>query len=427
MIFLSSLVDYWVGMALERATSPSHRKMLLYASLATNLGILFLFKYFNFFVENFTTAFTYLGTPIQHTWSLNLVLPVGISFYTFQTLSYTIDVYKRKVGACHDPLTFFAFVSFFPQLVAGPIERAGSLLQQFGTQKTFDAALGSHGLRLILWGLFKKVVIADGCALYVTQIFASYELYQPHTLFLGSVLFVFQLYGDFSGYSDIAVGTAALFGFRLIRNFQFPFFSRDIPEFWSRWHISLTRWFRDYVFIPLSLRRKGTTALFANTLIVFGLTGFWHGPSWNFILFGLLHGLMFFPILAKLQSRSTGTIGEKTTLPSIVELSKLVFTFGFLCFTGVFFRSASLSDALGYLEGMLSWKILAIPTASQAKLLTLIALMMGVEWVQRFKHHGLDLSDRRLSKPLRWAVYASVLLLLIFFGKEPQDFIYFQF
>ncbi|WP_209330849.1 MBOAT family O-acyltransferase [Lunatimonas salinarum] len=427
LIFVSSLVDFWIGTALDRETKLSRRKLLLYTSLITNLGILLIFKYFNFFVENFTTAFTYIGVPIQNSWSLNLVLPVGISFYTFQTLGYTIDVYKKKVSACRDPLTFFAYVSFFPQLVAGPIERATSLLPQFATQKTFDSAQGSDGLRLILWGLFKKVVIADGCAEYVNQVFAAYEIYQPHTLFLAAVLFAIQIYGDFSGYSDVAIGIARLFGFSLMRNFAFPYFSRDIAEFWKRWHISLTTWLRDYLYIPLGGGFTSNWLKVKNVLIVFMVSGIWHGANWTFVVFGLLHGMMYLPILFKLQHRSHGTIGERIDRILVTDLVKMVFNFAFVCFTFIFFRSESLTDALAYLHGMLSWKILAIPTASQAKLLTLIALMMGVEWLQRFKRHGLDLSGMRIPKPLRWTIYASLLLLLILFGREPQDFLYFQF
>lgn len=278
LILISSLTDYVIGLGFSRIRDRRQRKGLLLVSVVTNLGLLFIFKYYNFFVENFVAVFTFLGSaPSIET--MQVVLPVGISFYTFQTLSYTIDVYQEKLEPTSDVIAFLAFVSFFPQLVAGPIERATNLLPQFLTSRTFSYSGATDGMRQILWGLFKKVVIADNCAGYVDAIFRNSDAYSGSTLLLGAILFAFQIYGDFSGYSDIAMGTGRLFGFRLMQNFAFPYFSRDIAEFWGRWHISLSTWFRDYVYIPLGGSRGTTATKIRNIFVVFLLSGFWHGAN----------------------------------------------------------------------------------------------------------------------------------------------------
>lgn len=273
LILFSTLVDYSVGLKLKDEEKQNKRKILLWISLLVNLGFLGFFKYYNFFLENFTTAFSFFGTEINAN-SLNIILPVGISFYTFQTLSYTIDVYKRKLEPTKNYIAFSAFVSFFPQLVAGPIERATSLLPQFYKKRSFNYSKAVDGMRQILWGLFKKVVIADNCAEYANLIFNNSDNYSGSTLIVGAIFFTFQIYGDFSGYSDIAIGTSRLFGFDLKRNFAFPYFSRDIAEFWRRWHISLSTWFRDYLYIPLGGSRGGTWMKVRNTFIIFIVSGF---------------------------------------------------------------------------------------------------------------------------------------------------------
>ena len=279
LIAFSSTLDYFVGVGLGKTESTKKRKLLLLTSIAVNIGFLGFFKYFNFFAESFCEAFTFFGTSISDPILLNVILPVGISFYTFQTLSYSIDVYKKKLQPTNDIISFFAFVSFFPQLVAGPIERATNLLPQFHKQRAFSYDQASDGMRQILWGLFKKVVIADNCAIYVNDIFSNFSNHSGSTLLLGAILFAFQIYGDFSGYSDIAIGTARLFGFNLMRNFAFPYFSRDIAEFWRRWHISLSTWFRDYVYIPLGGSRGGKWLNIRNVFIIFVVSGFWHGAN----------------------------------------------------------------------------------------------------------------------------------------------------
>ena len=294
LILISTLADYFIGKALSKTNAQNHRKQLLYSSILLNLGLLCFFKYYNFFIDSFTTAFSFFGQTISVN-SLNIILPVGISFYTFQTLSYTIDVYRKKIEPSNNLINFAAFVSFFPQLVAGPIERAAHLLPQFSIKKQFTFANGRAGLRQILWGLFKKIVIADQCAKYVDVIFNNVDDYSGSTLFLGAVLFSFQIYGDFSGYSDIAIGTARLFGFNLKQNFAFPYFSKNIKVFWSRWHISLTTWFRDYLYIPLGGNRKSKLITLRNIFIVFVVSGFWHGANWTFIIWGIIHAIFFIP------------------------------------------------------------------------------------------------------------------------------------
>lgn len=286
LIFFSSAQDYFLARMLINEENQRKRKWILATSIITNLGILGFFKYYNFFIENFITAFTLFGVqPNIHT--MQILLPVGISFYTFQTLSYTIDVYNRKLEATKDFVAFSAFVSFFPQLVAGPIERATNLLPQFYKKRQFNYDLAKDGMRQILWGLFKKMVIADNCAHYANMIFNDYESHTGTTLIFGAVLFAFQIYGDFSGYSDIAIGTSKLFGFNLMRNFAYPYFSRDIAEFWRRWHISLSTWFKDYLYIPLGGSRGGNFSRAKNTFIIFIVSGFWHGANWTFIIWGL--------------------------------------------------------------------------------------------------------------------------------------------
>ncbi len=275
LIFFSTIVDYTIGIQLKKEERQKRRKYLLWTSILINLGFLGFFKYYNFFLDNFISAFSFFGSEISAS-SLNIILPVGISFYTFQTLSYTIDVYRRKLEPTKDFIAFSAFVSFFPQLVAGPIERATHLLPQFYTKRTFDYTLAVNGMRQILWGLFKKIVIADNCAEYANMIFNNSADYSGSTLVLGALFFTFQIYCDFSGYSDIAIGTSRLFGFDLMRNFNFPYFSRDIAEFWRRWHISLSTWFRDYVYIPLGGSRGGLWMKIRNTFIIFIVSGFWH-------------------------------------------------------------------------------------------------------------------------------------------------------
>ena len=296
LILISTIVDYFIGIKLKNQENQNKRKILLFISVFVNLGFLGFFKYCNFFIDNFAMAFSFFGVNIN-TSSLEIILPVGISFYTFQTLSYTIDVYKRKLKVTSDFIAFSAFVSFFPQLVAGPIERASNLLPQFNNRRNFDYIKSVDGMRQILWGLFKKIVIADNCAYFANEIFNNSSDMSGFSLILGALFFTFQIYGDFSGYSDIAIGTARLFGFNLVRNFSFPYFSRDIAEFWRRWHISLSSWFRDYLYIPLGGSQGNTIMKIQNVFIVFIISGFWHGANWTFVVWGTINAIYFLPLL----------------------------------------------------------------------------------------------------------------------------------
>lgn len=436
LIFFSSAVDYLVGIGFSKIDDARKRRLLLLTSIAVNLGFLGFFKYYNFFLDNLIEAYTFFGQQINPR-GLDIVLPVGISFYTLQTLSYTIDVYRRKLEPTRDPVAFFAFVSFFPQLVAGPIERATNLLPQFFQRRTFDYPKAVDGMRQMLWGLFKKIVIADNCAIYVNDIFANYSDYSGITLFMGGVLFAFQIYADFSGYSDIAIGCARLFGFSLMRNFAFPYFSRDIAEFWRRWHISLSTWFRDYVYIPLGGSFGSQWEKIRNTMVVFMVSGFWHGARWTFIIWGALNALYFLPLLlAKRNRKNMDTVAEGRILPGVADLLRMTSTFLLVSLAWVFFRAESLAHAVAYLKRMFSSAMLespvkdvwAINTGNHVIYLSLALIGFTIlEWVQRDKQHALQLRTARLPRVVRWSVYYGIIIVCFFMNGAQQDFIYFQF
>ena len=361
LIVFSTAVDYTVGQYLRNEENQLRRKVLLWTSILVNLGFLCLFKYYNFFIDNFTAAFSFFGTEISAS-SLDIILPVGISFYTFQTLSYTIDVYKQKLEPTKDIIAFSAFVSFFPQLVAGPIERATNLLPQFYKERKFDYSRAVDGMRQILWGLFKKIVIADNCAQYANEIFNNSADYGGSTLILGALFFTFQIYGDFSGYSDIAIGTSRLFGFNLKQNFAFPYFSRDIAEFWRRWHISLSTWFRDYLYIPLGGSRGGAMMKVRNTFIIFIVSGFWHGANWTFIVWGALNAIYFLPILLTNRNRKNiDTVASGRLFPSPNEFLSMGATFGLTVIAWVFFRAENMGHAMAYISEIFSSSTFNIP------------------------------------------------------------------
>jgi D-alanyl-lipoteichoic acid acyltransferase DltB (MBOAT superfamily) len=431
LIIFSTIVDYSVGYKLRTVENQSKRRLLLMTSILVNIGFLGFFKYYNFFLDNFITAFSFLGKDISSN-SLNIILPVGISFYTFQTLSYSIDVYRRKLEPTKDFVAFAAFVSFFPQLVAGPIERATNLLPQFSNRRTFDYSKAVDGMRQILWGLFKKIVIADNCAVYANQIFNNSAELSGSTLFLGVIFFSFQIYGDFSGYSDIAIGTARLFGFDLMRNFAFPYFSRDIAEFWRRWHISLSSWFRDYLYIPLGGSRGGTWMKIRNTFVIFIVSGFWHGANWTFIIWGALNAIYFLPLmLTKSNRRNLDIVAKGKTLPTLKELSLIILTFGLTCFAWIFFRAESLQHAISYISGIFSSSLFTPPEFEVPLdvLFTtiMIAFFLIIEWRGREGEYAIAHLGLRWSKALRWSLYISIVFLVIIFGGTQQEFIYFQF
>ncbi|MFD2518528.1 MBOAT family O-acyltransferase [Salinimicrobium flavum] len=432
LIFVSTLTDYYAGLKMGSYAEDKIRKYFLYLSIITNLGILGYFKYSNFFIENFNSAFTLFGTSFNLS-SLNIILPVGISFYTFQTLSYSIDVYKKKIEPSKDFIAFAAYVSFFPQLVAGPIERAKNFLPQFLNERKFDYESAVDGMRQILWGFFKKLVIADNCAVYVNYIFENHSDLSGSTLFLGGVFFIFQIYGDFSGYSDIAIGTSRLFGFKLLQNFNFPLFSRDIPEFWRRWHISLTTWLRDYVYIPLVKRGGGKLSRARNVIILFLLTGFWHGANWTFIVWGLLNALYFLPfVLSKKIKSHTGTVAEFSKFPSIKEVLNIMLTF-FLALIGIiFFRAENIDIAFDYILGMWDYTLFEIPyyrgIGYARPLIILIIIFLIIEWIGRKYNFALEILKNIEKGWIRKFIYSLIILVIgIYMYTGTNNFIYFQF
>jgi len=427
LILFSTLVDYLVGVMLAKEENATKRKAYLWTSILVNLGFLAFFKYYNFFIENFTTAFSFFGNEIQPN-SLNIILPVGISFYTFQTLSYSIDVYKRKLEPTKDFMAFAAFVSFFPQLVAGPIERATNLLPQFYKKRTFDYSKAVDGLRQILWGLFKKVVIADTCAESANAIFNNSDDYSGSTLVLGALYFTFQIYGDFSGYSDIAIGTSRLFGFDLKRNFAFPYFSRDIAEFWRRWHISLSTWFRDYLYIPLGGSRGSTWMNIRNIFIIFIVSGFWHGANWTFIVWGGLNALYFLPLLVFNKNRQhLDSVAKGKNSPTFKEFFQILTTFGFTVFAWIFFRAENIEHAYRYISGIFSTSLISMPGFKNYTILFLLLMFILIEWVGREQEYALEKLGLSWNKLLRWIFYYVLAMLILLFIGQEQQFIYFQF
>jgi len=427
LIIFSTIVDYLVGIGLSTQDNKGKRKFLLLVSVLVNLGFLGFFKYFNFFLESFTEAFSFFGADISGS-SLDIILPVGISFYTFQTLSYSIDVYRKKLEPTKDILAFSAFVSFFPQLVAGPIERATNLLPQFKDKRSFDYAKAIDGMRQILWGLFKKIVIADNCATYANEIFNNSAHYSGSTLVVGAIFFSFQIYGDFSGYSDIAIGVSRLFGFDLKRNFAFPYFSRNIGEFWRRWHISLSTWFRDYLYIPLGGSRGNAWVKIRNVFIIFIVSGFWHGSNWTFIVWGFLHALFFLPlILTKSNRKHIDVVAQGRYLPSFKEVCLMLLTFSLASFAWIFFRAESLEHAYSYIVGIPTWSLFSMPEVFPKTLVVLLVIFMMVEWLGREQEFAIAKLGVKWKWPFRYAMYYGIILTMVLFGGEVQQFIYFQF
>jgi alginate O-acetyltransferase complex protein AlgI len=428
LIIFSSSADYIVALLMAKETSGKRRKWLLITSISVNLGFLMFFKYFNFFAESFSDAFTLLGKPFEAT-RLNIILPVGISFYTFQTMSYTIDVYRRKIEPTKDILSFFAFVGFFPQLVAGPIERASDLLPQFYKKRVLQYEEAFDGFKQILWGLFKKVVVADGSALIVNEVFSNHTEYGSSTLALGVFLFAFQIYADFSGYSDMAIGTARLFGFNLMRNFALPYFSRDMAEFWRRWHISLNTWFRDYLYIPLGGSKGGKWINTRNVFIIFIVSGFWHGV----IIWGALNAFYFLPLLLTNRNRRhTDSVAPNRIFPSVKELFQMGSTFALTTFSWIFFRADSLPIAISYISQLFSPSLFSIPyvfgigLSNTVIIVAFIIILVTVEWFSRNKAHPLELSEK-YSEMVQWSVCYGIVIVVFLFGRSQQDFIYFQF
>jgi len=413
------------GKSLEINLLQRKKKLITTANIVLNLLILAIFKYYDFFVTEFAQLFHISTDGLL----LKVILPVGISFYTFQALSYSIDVYRGKIEPTKDIVAFFAFISFFPQLVAGPIERATNLLPQFLKKREFNYDTAVDGMRQILWGLFKKIVVADNCAVYVDNVFSSYQTQSGSTLLLAAIFFTFQIYGDFSGYSDIAIGTAKLFGIKLMRNFNVPYFSRDIAEFWRRWHISLTTWFRDYVYIPLGGSRVSKAKVIRNTFVIFLLSGFWHGANWTFIAWGAYHAILFLPLILMDKNRKyINQVAEGRFLPTIKEFVQMLLTFFLVVIGWIIFRAESIGQAWEYVCGIFNRNLFTLPIlyVGTKKRLLFVFIMLTMEWFARKKEHGLEISNIRYGWLRFVFYYVLIVLILNNFGQE-QTFIYFQF
>ena len=435
LLIFSTLLDYFTGIKMSEAANKNKKRFWFWLSIIINLGFLGVFKYYNFFAASFAEALSHLGLHVNF-WTIKVILPVGISFYTFHGLSYVIDIYNNKIKAEKDFINYAVFVCFFPLLVAGPIERATHLLPQIKKERSFNYTQAIDGLRQILWGLFKKVVIADTCSDYANIIFANYLDYNGSTLLLGALFFTFQIYCDFSGYSDIALGTARLFGIELLRNFAFPYFSRDIAEFWRRWHISLSSWFRDYLYFPLGGSKGGTWMKVRNTFIIFLVSGFWHGANWTFIIWGALNAIYFLPLLLLNKNRiNLEIVAQGKMLPSFKELISMIVTFSLTVLAWIFFRAETVTQAIEYIRKIFSPTLFKAPDeraftaikTNPAFAIALIFIFMIIEWAGREHQYALARFGLNWYKPARWAFYyVLVLAVFLFMGKE-QQFIYFQF
>lgn len=422
LIIFSTLVDFFVGIQINKQKTPGKRRYLLAISIFTNLALLGFFKYYNFFIDSWVEFTSIIGLNVNFN-TLNIILPVGISFYTFQTLSYTIDIYKQRIKPTKDLIAFGAFVTFFPQLVAGPIERASSLLPQFKKMRNFNFIQARSGIELIIWGLFQKIVIADNCATYVNTIFTNYESLNSLSLILGAVYFAFQIYGDFAGYSNIAIGSARLLGFDLMRNFNYPYFSKNLGEFWRRWHISLSTWFRDYVFIPLGGSRLSHNKSIRNISIVFLISGLWHGANWTFIFWGAIHALFYIPLLFVRKNTHHSNSYISAHFKDFLKISG---TFITICLAWIFFRSPTINTSFDYLQRMFTnmnfqLQYLTIERYN-IEMMILVILFVGIEWFSQTKEQPMFGKNRFLKT-------ISILLFILVFGvySEHSDFIYFQF
>lgn len=425
LLLFSILLDY--SIALEIFSSKNNKKKWLWFSVVVNLCFLGFFKYFNFFIDSFSELISLFGLN-HNVWSLKIILPVGISFYTFHGLSYVIDVYNGKIKPVNSLVDYSLFVSFFPLLVAGPIERATHLLPQIQRKRSFDYSKSVDGLRQILWGLVKKIVIADSCAIYVNEIFENPGDYSGSTLFVGAILFSFQIYGDFSGYTDIALGTARMLGIELLQNFSFPYFSRDIAEFWRRWHISLSSWFRDYVYIPLGGSRGTIWESIRNVFVIFLLSGFWHGANWTFLFWGFLHALFFIPLLIANKNRKNLEIAAPKKIKSALQtFFQITVTFSLVSIAWIFFRSSSVGSAFSYMDNLFSFSLFTSPEIFPKTLVGYIFLFLMIEWFGRKDNYAIEKFALNWKKSNRIAFYYVLTLLIVYYYGRDYQFLYFQF
>ena len=431
LIVITSLSSYVSGLLIERYEGRRRwQRAVSAANIVLNLSILAAFKYFNFFADSLGAALALMGITVD--WpTMHIILPVGISFYTFQALSYSIDVYAHRIKPTRDIIAFFSFISFFPQLVAGPIERATNLLPQMLGKRTFDYSMAVDGLRQMLWGFFKKLIIADTCAEVVNQTWDGLSYATGMSLFVSSLLFTFQIYADFSGYSDIAIGCAELFGFKLTTNFKVPYFSRNVREFWRRWHITLMNWFTQYVYFPLGGSRRSRARTILNTLIVFALSGLWHGADWTFVLWGLYHALLFIPLILWGGQRYKDTVAHGRCLPTLREFASMLVTFLLVNFGWVLFRAPDFAGFCDFTSRLLSPSLLSVQglTMKMATTLMWCVGLVAVEWLQRERQHVLQIDGYRIFslQATRLALYALLVFLIFYFAGQVQTFIYFQF
>ena len=426
LVILSSLICYFAGLSIAKAEKQSLRKCILVISVVLNLGILAFFKYFNFFVSSANNLLEGIGLNGDLK-TLQLILPLGISFYTFKVITYIIDIYRKEMTPTKDAVAFLAFVSFFPTMIAGPIDKAKNLLPQFLKKREFSDLAARDGLRQMLNGFVKKLVIADNIAPLTNDIFKNYEQYDGVTLLIGAFLFAIQIYCDFSGYSDIAIGTARLLGFSVAKNFNFPYFSRDIAEFWRRWHISLSNWLRDYLYVPLCGRKPSRWKRARSIVFTFAVCGLWHGSNWTFIVWGTLLGLYFVPITVVRSKRYLGTAGEGKKLPSLRETMAMLGTFSMVSLSWIFFKSETLGDSFKYIGRIFSHPYIAeSPIKIFIPMLLASCVLLILEWIQRKKDYVLKIEDLHVA--FRWIIYYACLAVIIIFVKSSGDnFIYYQF
>ena len=432
LLCISALINYFIGIKIYRCKKDLNKKRFLWLALIINIGVLAYYKYFNFFFDSFVDFFNLFGTNLKYS-TLHILLPLGISFFTFQMVGYIIDIYHEEIEPCHDLLTFSTYVTYFPKILAGPIERAQKFFPQVEVKRDFNYALATAGLRQILWGLLAKLVISNNCAIYANYIFSDYKSSNGSTLLIGIFFYAFEIYGDFSGYSNIAIGVSKLFGINLMTNFSTPFFSTNISDFWKKWHISLTTWMMDYVNTPLSFNLRGLkkAGMLISIICTFLLVGLWHGADMKYILYGLLHGLYFVPLLLLNTSRRTSVVAKGKRFPSFKESFQMLSLFILVSFTLVFFRADSIRDALGYLKGIFTRNIFSIPLfpfRGMALVTFMLVLVFTlIEWFGRELPHPIANLDEKYPEYKRWLVYYILAIVIFVFAGINQQFIYFQF
>jgi len=428
LVVANALLNFYLGIKIQDTHKEKSKQKWLWLGVVINLGVLGYFKYFNFFYNSFADLFNLFGGNVNYS-SLKILLPLGISFFTFQTLGYLIDIYNEETEPCRDVLIFSTYVLYFPKILAGPIERAQRFIPQIEVKRIFNNAMAADGLRQILWGLFAKIVIADNCATIVNGIFENYQTQSGSMLLIGSFCYLIQIYCDFSGYSNIAIGVSKLLGIKLMTNFKAPFYSVNISDFWKKWHISLTSWLMDYVFTPVSfmLRKKKKAGLFLAIMITFILVGFWHGANWTFIVFGIIQGLYFLPMIIRGTMNTTSVVAQGKMLPSLKELLQMTFLFLLLSLTSIFFRAENVSQAFTYISNIFSSSLLVLPDVKLFMFVVpFILIFFIIEWLNRDKQHALELNNSSVF--LKWSVYLILgFVVLMAYDNNPSDFIYLQF